>query len=84
VWCTGFTGDFSWLHPGLLDAGGRPRHADAAGSAPGLWYVGLRWLVRRGSGILFGFPGDAATVADAVSAHLADRGVGKATTDGQR
>lgn len=75
VWCTGFTGDFSWLHPGLVDAGGRPRHADAAGPAPGIWYVGLRWLIRRGSGILFGFPGDAATVADAVRAHLAGRGV---------
>ncbi|MFL5795821.1 MAG: hypothetical protein ACJ77H_17765 [Actinomycetota bacterium] len=31
---------------------------------------GLRWLRRRGSGILLGFPGDAAVVADAVGAHL--------------
>src|SRR5215211_1663961 len=26
VWCTGYTGDFSWLPPALRDADGRPRH----------------------------------------------------------
>ncbi len=70
VWCTGFTGDFSWLDPALVDLDGQPRHADGAGPAPGLWYLGLRWLVRRRSSLLFGFPDDAATVADAVRAHL--------------
>jgi putative flavoprotein involved in K+ transport len=73
VWCTGFTGDFSWLDPGLVDAGGRPRRTDAAAPAPGIWYLGLRWLIRRASGILLGFPGDADTVADEVKAHLTDR-----------
>jgi putative flavoprotein involved in K+ transport len=70
VWCTGFTGDFSWLDPVLAGPDGQPRRRDAAAVAPGLWYVGLRWLTRRGSSILFGFPGDAATVADAVRARL--------------
>jgi putative flavoprotein involved in K+ transport len=70
VWCTGFTGDFSWLDPTMVDAGGQPRHRDAAAVAPGVWYVGLRWLIRRSSSILLGFPGDAATVAGAVRAYL--------------
>jgi putative flavoprotein involved in K+ transport len=70
VWCTGFTGDFSFLGPDLVDADGQPRREDAASTAPGIWYLGLRWLVRRRSGLLFGFPDDAATVADAVRAHL--------------
>jgi putative flavoprotein involved in K+ transport len=70
VWCTGFAGDFSFLDPGLVDAGGQPRHQDTAGAAPGVWYVGLKWLVRRSSGILLGFPRDAAEVAAAVAAHL--------------
>jgi putative flavoprotein involved in K+ transport len=70
VWCTGFTGDFSWLDPGLVDAAGQPRHDGAAAPVPGLWYLGLRWLIRRSSSLLHGFPGDAATVADAVRAHL--------------
>lgn len=70
IWCTGFTGDFSWLDPALVGAGGQPRHTDGAAPAPGLWYLGLRWLRRRCSGILLGFPGDAAFVAAAVRAHL--------------
>ena len=70
LWCTGFTGDFSWLDPALLDTTGRPRHAGCAGALPGLWYVGLRWLTHRGSATLGGIPKDAATVADALSAHL--------------
>ncbi|HEY4727487.1 MAG TPA: hypothetical protein VIJ32_04695 [Actinomycetes bacterium] len=37
---------------------------------PGLWYPGLRWLRRRSSGLLLGFPGDAAVVAGAVGARL--------------
>jgi putative flavoprotein involved in K+ transport len=71
VWCTGFSGDFSFMDPGLVDAAGQPRHRDAVAAAPGVWYVGLKWLVRRSSGILYGFPRDAAEVADAVAAHLA-------------
>ena len=45
---------------------------------PGLWYLGLRWLRRRSSGLLPGFPGDAAVVADAVGAHLAAEAYRKA------
>jgi putative flavoprotein involved in K+ transport len=80
VWCTGFTGDFSWLDPALVDADGQPRHDDAAAPAPGVWYVGPRWLIRRGSSLLHGFPGDAATVADAVKAHLGNRAPHRATS----
>jgi putative flavoprotein involved in K+ transport len=70
IWCSGFGGDFSWLDPALVGAHGQPRHADGAAPAPGLWYLGLRWLRRRCSSILLGFPGDAAWVATAVRAHL--------------
>jgi putative flavoprotein involved in K+ transport len=70
VWCTGFTGDFSWLDPDLTGPDGQPLHSDGAAPAPGLWYLGLRWLRRRGSSILYGFPGDAAQTAGAVRTHL--------------
>lgn len=70
VWCTGYTGDFSWLDPALTDASGQPVRDGAAAAAPGLWYMGLRWLTRRGSGNFIGFPADAAAVADAVATHL--------------
>lgn len=70
VWCTGVGGDFHWLGPALVGPAGQPRHEETAAVAPGIWYVGLRWLVRRGSSILRGFPTDAATVADEVKAYL--------------
>jgi putative flavoprotein involved in K+ transport len=70
VWCTGYTGDFSWLPPALLNPDGRPRHHDGAGPLPGVWYVGLRWLTHRASGNFLGFPADAAATADAVVTHL--------------
>jgi putative flavoprotein involved in K+ transport len=70
LWCTGYTGDFSWLDPGLTDARAWPRHTGAGAVVPGVWYVGLRWLTRRSSGNFLGFPADAATVSDAVTAHL--------------
>jgi putative flavoprotein involved in K+ transport len=73
VWCTGFTGDFSWLDPALVGVDGQPRHTDGAAPAPGMWYLGLRWLRRRCSAILLGFPGDGAWVAGAVKAHLGGR-----------
>ena len=66
IWCTGFRGDFAWLGSELLDRDGSPRRDGAAGVAPGVWFVGLKWLTRRRSGILHGFPTDAAEVADAV------------------
>lgn len=70
VWCTGFTGDFSWLPPALVNGRASPLQHDGAAPAPGVWYVGLEWLVRRRSAIFHGFPGDAAMVADAVQTHL--------------
>lgn len=70
VWCTGLGGDFRWLDPALLDDGGQPLHVDGAAPAPGLRYVGLRWLTHRASATLPGMPKDAARTADAVRAQL--------------
>ena len=72
VWCTGYTDDFSWLPPALVNAEGRPQHRDGAAPLPGVWYVGLRWLTHRASGNFLGFPTDAAAAADAVVAHLTE------------
>lgn len=65
IWCTGFTGDFSWLPADLVGGDGHPLHLQTAAPLPGVWYVGLWWLVRRGSALFHGFPSDAATVAAA-------------------
>ena len=71
IWCTGFTGDFSWVHLPVLDGAGQPKHDAGCTTEPGVWFVGLPWLTRRSSGIFFGFPGDADKIAGAVAAQLA-------------
>jgi putative flavoprotein involved in K+ transport len=70
IWCTGYTGNFQWLGEGLIDAQGRPRRDGLSSPAPGIWFVGLRWLVRRTSGNFIGFPKDAEIVAGAVRSYL--------------
>lgn len=70
IWCTGFTGDLSWARLPILDADGWPRHDGCASPVPGLWYAGFPWLTRRRSGILHGFPVDAADVTAGIVKHL--------------
>jgi putative flavoprotein involved in K+ transport len=70
IWCTGFTGDFSWVHLPVLDGAGQPKHHGGTTTEPGLWFMGLPWLTRRSSGLLLGFPSDAEKIAGAVAAHL--------------
>ena len=70
MWCTGYTGDFTWLDPRLTDRSGQPKHRGGVAPLPGMWFIGLRWLTHRASGNFLGFPTDAATIATAVAAHL--------------
>jgi putative flavoprotein involved in K+ transport len=70
LWCTGFTGDFSWVHLPVLDGAGQPKHDEGTTTEAGVWFVGLPWLTRRSSGFLLGFPNDADKIAGAVAAHL--------------
>jgi hypothetical protein len=42
-----------------------------ATTEPGVWFVGLPWLTRRGSGLFLGLPSDAAKIAGPVARHLA-------------
>ena len=68
IWATGVTGDFGYLPDGAT-IDGLPAHSRGASEIPGLEYIGLPWLTRRGSGILYGIEKDAQTVAG----RIADR-----------
>ncbi len=70
VWCTGFTGDFSWLKLPVLDERGLPVHRDGASPEPGLWFLGFPWLRCRGSGIIPGIETDAARLAVEIRTFL--------------
>lgn len=63
IWATGFTQDFSWLQVGAFDDKGKPRHQRGVSSEPGVYFVGLPWLSRRGSTFIWGVWHDAKHIA---------------------
>jgi putative flavoprotein involved in K+ transport len=70
IWCTGFSGDFSWLKlPGALDAAGQPIHQDGIGTFPGLYFAGLDFAVTRKSGTIPAV----ADEADHMVSHIVNR-----------
>ncbi|WP_221793089.1 flavin-containing monooxygenase [Oceanobacter mangrovi] len=64
IWATGFRQDFSWLQVDAFDEQGKPKHARGVSSEPGVYFVGLPWLSRRGSSFIWGAWHDAKHVAD--------------------
>ena len=64
VWATGFTVDYSWLQVNAFDEDGRPNHQRGVSSEPGIYFLGLPWLSRRGSSFIWGVWHDAKYLAD--------------------
>ncbi len=63
IWATGFTQDFSWLKVDAFHENGKPRHQRGVSSEPGVYFVGLPWLSRRGSAFIWGAWQDAKHIA---------------------
>jgi len=74
VWATGFTNDFSWLqvdafeseNSGGVSPAGKPKHQRGVSSEPGVYFLGLPWLSRRGSSFIWGVWHDAKYIADQI------------------
>ena len=64
VWATGYALDFGWLQVDAFDAAGKPSHQRGVSSEPGVYFIGLPWLSRRGSSFIWGVWHDAKFVAD--------------------
>jgi putative flavoprotein involved in K+ transport len=70
VWCTGFAPDYSWIELPIFRPDGYPHHQrGVVSSAPGLYFLGLRFQHRLSSSLIGGVGEDAAFVA----AHAARR-----------
>lgn len=67
VWATGFSIDYSWLQVDAFDADGTPRHRRGVSSEPGVYFLGLPWLSRRGSSFIWGVWHDARYLADQIA-----------------
>ena len=67
LWATGYRVDFSWLQVDSFEPGGKPRHQRGVGHEPGIYFLGLPWLSRRGSSFIWGVWHDAKFVADHIA-----------------
>jgi putative flavoprotein involved in K+ transport len=69
IWTSGYRLDFSWIDLPILDAEGLPRHVRGVTEVPGLFFLGLPWLVDQGSATLFGVGRDGAYLAEHLEAR---------------
>jgi putative flavoprotein involved in K+ transport len=67
VWATGYATDYSWLEVDTFDTKGRPNQRRGVSSEPGVYFLGLPWLSRRGSSFIWGVWHDARYVADHIA-----------------
>ncbi|MCY1417977.1 flavin-dependent oxidoreductase [compost metagenome] len=67
IWATGYSVDFSWLQVNAFDANGKPKHQRGVSSEPGVYFLGLPWLSRRGSTFIWGVWHDAKHIADHIA-----------------
>lgn len=87
IWATGFAVDYSWLQVDAFDEKGRPEHRRGVSSEPGIYFLGLPWLSRRGSSFIWGVWHDAKFLADQIAIqrsyrdYLAGSSVGKAGSE---
>jgi putative flavoprotein involved in K+ transport len=67
IWATGFALDYSWLQVDAFDEEGKPKHQRGVSAEPGIYFLGLPWLSRRGSSFIWGVWHDARYLADQIS-----------------
>jgi putative flavoprotein involved in K+ transport len=67
IWATGFAVDYGWLQVDAFDATGKPKHQRGVSTEPGIYFLGLPWLSRRGSSFIWGVWHDARYLADHIA-----------------
>jgi putative flavoprotein involved in K+ transport len=67
IWATGFRRHYSWIDAPVFDESGEPIQHRGVTVAPGLHFLGLRWMHRRGSDTIHGVGADAAHLAAVIA-----------------
>ncbi|WP_147199864.1 NAD(P)/FAD-dependent oxidoreductase [Pantoea sp. MBD-2R] len=67
IWATGYVTDYSWLKVDAFDKNNKPKHQRGVSSEPGVYFLGLPWLSRRGSTFIWGVWHDAKYIADHIA-----------------
>lgn len=66
IWTTGFRPDYGWVHFPVFDDMGFPVQQDGATAVPGLYFMGVHFMRKAQSAVLYGAGED----AEAVSRHI--------------
>ncbi|TCS42345.1 flavin-containing monooxygenase [Reinekea marinisedimentorum] len=66
IWATGYSTDYSWLKVEAFNEQNRPVHHRGVANYPGVYFLGLPWLSRRGSSFIWGVWHDAKFIADQI------------------
>lgn len=67
IWATGYVADYSWLKVAAFNEQNKPQHHRGVSSEPGVYFLGLPWLSRRGSTFIWGVWHDAKFIADQIA-----------------
>ena len=67
IWATGYRQDFTWLQVDAFDEADRPAHLRGVSTEPGIYFLGLPWLSRRGSSFIWGTWHDAMHIVDHIA-----------------
>ena len=67
IWATGFAVEYNWMELDIFDENGRPVHNRGVSAEPGIFFLGLPWLSRRGSSFIWGVWHDARFLADQIA-----------------
>jgi putative flavoprotein involved in K+ transport len=63
IWTSGFRPDYGWVKFPVFDAMGFPVQVDGQTSVPGLYFMGVPWMRKNKSAVLYGVGEDAEVVA---------------------
>jgi putative flavoprotein involved in K+ transport len=67
IWASGYQLDFGWVQIPVFDQAGSPVHQRGVTAFPGLYFLGLHWLYKTKSALLYGVGEDAAFIASAIT-----------------
>jgi putative flavoprotein involved in K+ transport len=63
IWTSGYRPEYNWVRLPVFDEMGFPIQVDGRTSVPGLYFVGVHWMRKNKSAILYGVGEDAEIVA---------------------
>jgi cation diffusion facilitator CzcD-associated flavoprotein CzcO len=68
IWTSGYRPDYAWVKLPVFDSMGFPEQTDGCTSVPGLYFMGVHWMRKNKSSILYGVGED----AEVVSRHIVE------------